>query len=234
MTYGTASSGRCVTKVPGEGERTNTTGCTSSELDGRSSLRRRGREGKGSSRQSGSDYYVLCWGSGCYSVSIGRGHGHAESACSRIGMRGRVACPCGCVAKVPAESEWTYASGSRGSERNCESYLRSGRSKCERSCRKPSSDNNVLGRGSYGDPVSIGSSYGHTERARSGIGVAYWTTSSGRCISKVPAEGKGSDTTGCGSGELDGRSSLRRRGREGKGSSRQSGSNYHALCGRSG
>src|SRR5207245_6659652 len=145
MTYGTASSGRCVTKVPAEGKGSDTTGCTSSELDGRSSLRRRGREGKGSSRQSGSDYYVLCWGSGCYSVSIGRGHGHAESACSRIGMRGRVACPCGCVAKVPAESEWTYASGSRGSERNCESYLRRGRSKCERSSRQSGRNNDILG-----------------------------------------------------------------------------------------
>src|SRR3989454_11795775 len=147
MTYGTASSGRCVTKVPAEGERTNTTGCTSGELDGRSSLRRRGREGKGSSRQSGSDYYVLCWGSGCYSVSIGRGHGHAESACSRIGMRGRVACPCGCVAKVPAESEWTYASGSRGSERNCEANLRRCGSEGEGRRRKPWGDDDGLGWG---------------------------------------------------------------------------------------
>src|SRR2546426_6200377 len=137
MTYGTASSGRCVTKVPAEGKGSDTTGCGSGELDGRSSLRRRGREGKGSSRQSGSDYYVLCWGSGCYSVSIGRGHGHAESACSRIGMRGRGACPCGCVAKVPAESEWTYASGSRGREPNCESYLRRGRRKWESRSRQP-------------------------------------------------------------------------------------------------
>src|SRR2546422_3487877 len=155
MTYGTASSGRCISKVPAEGKGSDTTGCGSGELDGRSSLRRRGREGKGSSRQSGSDYYVLCWGSGCYSVSIGRGHGHAESACSRIGMRGRVACPCGCVAKVPAESEWTYASGSRGSERNCESYLRSCGGECESRRRKAWGDDDGLGWGGYGDTVTI-------------------------------------------------------------------------------
>src|SRR5207245_6371207 len=121
------------------------TGCTSSEVDGRSSLRRRGREGKGSSRQSGSDYYVLCWGSGCYSVSIGRGHGHAESACSRIGMRGRVACPCGCVAKVPAESEWTYATGCGCSKLDCDANFWRCGSEGEVRRRQPGRNNDILG-----------------------------------------------------------------------------------------